>query len=115
MKAKLVEEYSAKGEISKMVREDDSSIHGVGLFAKEDIPNNAFIHDTHVWSNMADSYINLKPNCKYNHSINPNCKVRKAGNMMKLESIMSIKKGDELLVDYNQNPDIELPQEDWIN
>jgi|TARA_R100001163_G_C5042124_1_gene180046 SET domain-containing protein len=115
MKSKLIEEYSAKGEISKLVYQDDSPIHGLGLFAKEDIANRTFIHDTHIWSNMANSYINLKPNCMYNHSTKPNCKVSKTGNRIRLESITSIKKGDELLVNYNQNPDIELPQEDWID
>jgi SET domain-containing protein len=110
-----MQEYSAKGELSEMVYQDNSPIHGLGLFAKEDISSNTFIHETHAWIKFAGTYVNLKPNNLYNHSIHANCKTVKTGNIVRLESITSIKKGDELLVDYNKASELETPQKDWID
>ena len=113
MDVKSVGEYSAKGRPSPKVYQGNSSIDGLGLFAKEYIPNDTVIHETHVWSKHLDAYINIKPNSMYNHSKNPNCKIIRLGNILSLKTITDIKVDEELLVDYNKNPDIEKPKKDW--
>jgi hypothetical protein len=99
-----------------------SSIHGMGLFALCDISEGTDLFITHMrdpnWAkDMPDNWygwINLKPNCMYNHSdSNANCISKTEGKIKILVAQRSIKNGDELLVDYTKDNDLEQPKENW--
>lgn len=95
----------------------ESPIHGNGIFATEDIPSGTELFQTHVMdSDLWDMPIwgNMQPNCLYNHSkINANC-ISKTRNKFKfLLCIRDIKKGEELLVDYTKDKDLQQPEEGW--
>ena len=102
-----------------------SPIHGNGIFATEDIKKHTTLFETHVLDEPM--WINIKPNCSYNHSKdNENCSsvTRSISSIIDGEEIPTrqikflvtlcdIKKGEELLVDYTKDPDLEQPQEGW--
>lgn len=51
-----------------------SKIHGLGLFAKEDIPKNTLLGLTHIKNDLFENnYIHTPIGGFYNHSENPNC------------------------------------------
>lgn len=53
-----------------------SIIHGVGLFAKEDIPKNTVLGISHVSHDWFDNgWIRTPLGGFYNHSEKPNCKI----------------------------------------
>ena len=106
-------QLSAKGNLSHLLYIHNSPIHGFGLFSNEEIKSGTLIHETHVWSESHNAYINILPNCNYNHSYEPNCQLNRYGNIFRLESIKDIEPYTELLVDYSKNPDIEQPKKDW--
>ena len=92
----------------------DSDIHGVGLFAKEDIPKRTLIQYTHVYHPDHESWINLNPNYKFNHSkTRENCELVLMETVMGLKSLIDIEKDQELLVDYTKNKQVEQPEEGW--
>lgn len=52
----------------------ESSIHGLGLFAKEDISKNTLLGLTHIKNDLFENnYIRTPIGGFYNHSENPNC------------------------------------------
>lgn len=52
----------------------ESKIHGLGLFAKEDIPKNTLLGLTHIKHELfQDNYIRTPIGGYYNHSDDPNC------------------------------------------
>ena len=104
---------SVNGELGNKVECKPSSIHGVGLFAKEDISENFDIHQTHV-IHPEYGVVNIKPNNLYNHSSeSPNCKAVKFDNFYHLFSLREIKAGEELLADYGRHRELEPPKEGW--
>tara|TARA_Y100000004_G_scaffold158932_1_gene185524 strand:+ start:4115 stop:4423 length:309 start_codon:yes stop_codon:yes gene_type:complete len=100
-----------------MVKYDKSSCHKNGLIATQDIPNRTFIHVTHVYRDW--SWINITPNCLYNHSIvNENCKIKTITNeygvkFKQMFALRDIKEGEEIFVDYTKDSDLEQPQKNW--
>ena len=50
----------------------------------------------------------------YNHSENPNCKIEVDGNTTILNAKRKILHGEELTVDYREQPELEQPKEDWV-
>ena len=93
----------------------DSDVHGVGLFAKQDISKDAFIHYTHTYHPRYKVWVNLVPNYKYNHSKkNENCEIIVENKVMEMVASRDIHAGEELLVDYTKNELLEQPQEEWI-
>ena len=101
-----------------------SPIHGNGVFAEEDIAAEVTLFETHVlgvgaerWVSTAvgpRSWVNISPNCQYNHSKkNTNCRSETRGRFKFLVTIREIKKGEELLVDFTLDTDLEQPQEGW--
>ena len=108
---KIINMQSDLGELACL---EDSDIHGIGLFAKQDIPKNTLIHYTHSYHPRYKSWINLVPNCKYNHSKkNENCEIVTEDKAMKMVTSKDISGGEELLVDYTKNETLEQPQEEW--
>ena len=96
----------------------DSDIHGVGLFANDEIEAGTTIQKTH-FNHKQYGWINFTPNAQFNHSkANANCKlidtVDTHGGFKELVTIKLIKKDEEILMDYNTCPEIELPQEGWV-
>jgi SET domain-containing protein len=91
----------------------ESSIHGIGIFASENIPAKTDLFETHILK-AADGWINISPNCQYNHSKkNTNCRSETRGQFKYLVTIRTIQEGEELLVDFTQDGDLEQPQEGW--
>ena len=94
-----------------------SPIHGNGIFATEDIPSGTELFQTHVMdSDLLDMPIwgNMQPNCLYNHSaVNANCVSKTRGKFKFLLSIKDIKGGEELLVDYAKDEDLQQPEKWW--
>ena len=93
----------------------ESPIHGSGIFALDDIPVGTELFQTHVLDNdYMKIWGNVKPNCLYNHSkINANCVSKTRQKIKFLLSIRDIKKGEELLVDYAKDKDLQQPEEGW--
>ena len=90
-----------------------SDVHGKGIFASKDLAANAVLFETHKKTSGALKWLNLVPNCSYNHSIEPNCHSLTLGDFKYLVTLRKIKEGEELLVDYNKDKDLEQPKEGW--
>ena len=94
-----------------------SPIAGDGIFSLCPIAKGTVLFETHIkdapdWNS---SWINLTPNCLYNHSKDgANCVSQTNGKWKVLIAVRDIQDGEELLVDYTKDPDLEQPQEDWI-
>ena len=79
----------------------NSEIHGLGLFATQDIPENISLGITHIKDmRFEDGYIRTPLGGFFNHSELPNCKVVHSDEYIHLETISNIKAGDELLAFY---------------
>ena len=50
----------------------------------------------------------------YNHSESPNCVVETRNNINLIIAKVDIMRGEELTVDYREQPYLEQPKEDWI-
>tara|TARA_R110000765_G_scaffold34189_4_gene77662 strand:- start:113 stop:445 length:333 start_codon:yes stop_codon:yes gene_type:complete len=107
----------AKCEVQK------SPIHGSGVFAAENIEAEVTLFETHVLGERvivsghlkgSDLWVNISPNCQYNHSKkNTNCRSETRDGFKFLVTIREIEKGEELLVDFTLDTDLEQPQEGW--
>jgi hypothetical protein len=85
----------------------DSGIHGTGVFATDNIPAGTNLGISHITA--GDSYIPTNLGAFHNHSDEPN-----AGNVLRrglrrLFALQDIAVGDEITVDYRQQPDLEQP------
>ena len=90
-----------------------SEVHGKGIFASRDLTANQVLFETHRKTSGALKWANLIPNCSYNHSSSPNCQSLTLGDFKYLVTLVEIKEGEELLVDYSKDKDLEQPQEGW--
>ena len=90
-----------------------STVHGKGIFATEVIPANKVLFETHKKSSGALKWLNLVPNCSYNHSVEANCNSLTLGDYKYLVTLREIGVGEELLVDYNKDKDLEQPKKEW--
>ncbi len=105
-----------------------SLVHGNGIFATKDIKKHTTLFETHILDEPISlpMWINIKPNCSYNHSKdNENCssvtrsisyvngEEVPARQIKFLVTLRDIKKGEELLVDYTKDRDLEQPQDGW--
>ena len=118
---KSFSQINARTKMADSVSIRPSEIHGVGIFANEDIPESTFIQKTH-FKHEEMGWINLVPNNQYNHSeLNANCKVELTTccqeNNYKCKELVTlrlIKKDEEILVNYGDSPELEPPGEDWV-
>lgn len=79
----------------------ESSIEGLGLFAKDNIDNGVLIGVTHVKDmRFEDGYSRTPLGGFFNHSENPNCEVFYDGDYIKLRTIKDIKSGEEITAKY---------------
>ena len=114
IKSKLSIQTNARAELADCVSMRNSNIHGIGIFADVEIEANTVIQKTH-FEHKQYGWINLIPNSKFNHSkINANCKLVQNGDFKELVTLRLIEKDEEILADYNDFPELELPQEGWI-
>ena len=80
---------------------EKSKIHGLGLFATDNIDAHHVIGITHVRDNrFQDGYIRTPLGGFFNHSTEPNCEVIEDGDYIKLATIKEIKAGEELTATY---------------
>ena len=76
----------------------ESGIHGVGLFATQDIPKGTRLGLSHM---LIDTQIFRTPlGGFYNHSMKPNTQKTQEGHKWFLDVIEDVKMGDEILVTY---------------
>ena len=90
-----------------------SKVQGKGIFATKDLEANKVLFETHKKISGDLEWINLIPNCSYNHSAKPNCHSLTLGDYKYLVTLRKIEKGEELLVDYKKDKDLEQPEEGW--
>ena len=92
----------------------DSRVHGKGLFTVRPLPEGKVLFETHKRTEGAFEWLNLVPNCSYNHSLEPNCQSLTIGEFKYLMTIRDIAGGEELLVAYRQDEDLEQPADGWM-
>ena len=90
-----------------------SKVQGKGVFATKDFEANKVLFETHKKTSGALEWINLIPNCSYNHSAKPNCHSLTLGDYKYLVTLRKIENREELLVDYKKDKDLEQPEEGW--
>ena len=82
-----------------------SDIHGVGIFAKEDVPKGIDIGVSHVYDpNFQHDYIRTPLGGFINHSDTPNCELiddAENTDYKKLRTIQKIEQGKELTLKYS--------------
>ena len=79
-----------------------STVHGLGLFATQDIPAGTVLGTSHYFIKGWDTVIRTPLGGFYNHSENPNCKTDVNGDFDNLVVIKDISKGEELLAKYGK-------------
>ena len=85
----------------------NSTIHGLGLFAINEIPPHTELGISHVKDGrFSHGYIRTPLGGFFNHSTKPNCKAVYDGDFIKIISLTNINSGDEITVDYTKH--------DWI-
>lgn len=78
-----------------------SGIHGLGLFATQDIPEGLDMGITHIKDDrFRDGYIRTPLGGFFNHSDIPNVKAETSGDYIRLISLRDIKAGEELVAKY---------------
>ena len=84
-----------------------SSIHGLGLFATDQIPAKIELGISHVKDDrFSHGYIRTPLGGFFNHSKEPNCEAIYDGDFIKIKTLININLGDEITVDYSKH--------DWI-
>jgi len=92
----------------------DSNVHGSGIFASKKIEKNTVLFPTHKRLRGAVRWINLSPNCMYNHSSKPNCESVTDEGYKRLVTLRDVEEDEELLVDYTKDEELEQPKDDWV-
>lgn len=106
-------QMNVRTALSDLVNLLPSDTEGVGLVAAQFIKKRTNIQRTH-WFIKNEGWFNLMPNCQYNHSIeNENCEIVTHENTKYLVSLRDIEVGEEILVDYTKDGDLEQPQAGW--
>ena len=88
-----------------------SNIHGIGVFINDDVEKGQTLGVSHasyngIWYMTTHGY--------YNHSENPNCRIEVEGNITIMIAKRKILHGEELTVDYRDQPFLEQPKKDWV-
>ena len=91
--------------LQKQVTIQESKIHGLGLFAKEDINKDTILGITHVkHDEFQDGWIRTPMGGFYNHSRTPNCYLAthylQTTDVKELVTLMDIPAGTELTCTY---------------
>lgn len=90
----------------------DSGIHGLGLFATEEIEAGKRIGMTHMKTDdpiFQDGFIRFPLGGFFNHSETPNCKVSHEGIYIYLDTIEKIQAGSEMTAKYTlYDPTVQM-------
>jgi hypothetical protein len=91
---------------------EKSKIHGVGVISKRVYEPGDLIGIALYWSRK--SYpLTTTFGANINHSYSPNAETRNEGEYYKTYAIKRIDVGDEIVVDYTINKDLEQPEDGW--
>lgn len=100
----------------------ESEIHGLGLFALEDIAKGEILGIAHVrmveWLSFPQDYCRTPLGGFYNHSEEPNCELV-GDNIKRLVTMMEVKCGEEITCKYTLYKlnrgwsDLYLDGEEW--
>ena len=88
-----------------------SSIHGNGVIATDSISKDSLIDTALVPDGISHKTTTF--GAHLNHSNSPNAETRKENNIYRTYCIKDIEKGDEIVVDYTKNKELEQPEADW--
>jgi len=88
-----------------------SHIHGVGVFTPMNLKVGDVIGVSHAYY---DGFWYMTTHGYYNHSENPNCIVETNDNINLIIAKVGIMRGEEITVDYREQPFLEQPEEDWV-
>ena len=92
------------------VYHNKSNIHGIGVFNQQKLNFGQLIGVSHAYY---QEYWYMTTHGYYNHSENPNCIIRREGNVNLIVANMNIAPHTELTVDYKKQPYLEQPKEGW--
>lgn len=101
-----IQEKVAGFEIAK------SKIHGVGVISKRTYEPGDLIGIALYWGEKHYPQTTTF-GANINHSYSPNAETRNEGEYYKTYAIEKIFPGDEIVVDYTVNKDLEQPEDDW--
>ena len=88
-----------------------SHIHGIGVFTPMNLKRGDVVGVSHA---HYDGFWYMTTHGYYNHSENPNCVVETRDNINLIIANVDIMRGEELTVDYREQPYLEQPKEDWV-
>ena len=78
-----------------------SDIHGLGLFATEEIKKGVELGISHVKDHrFLHGYIRTSLGGFFNHSTTPNCEAVYENDFIKIRTLSIVNSGDEITVDY---------------
>ena len=78
-----------------------STIHGLGLFATEEIKEGVELGISHVKDDrFLHGYIRTSLGGFFNHSTTPNCEAVYENDFIKIKTLSIVNSGDEITVDY---------------
>ena len=88
-----------------------SHIHGVGVFTPMNLKVGDVIGVSHAYY---DGFWYMTTHGYYNHSESPNCIIETRDNINLIIAKVDIMRGEEITVDYREQPFLEQPEEDWV-
>ena len=88
-----------------------SHIHGIGVFTPMNLKIGDVIGVSHAYY---DGFWYMTTHGYYNHSESPNCIIETRDNLNLIIANVDIMRGEEITVDYREQPYLEQPKEDWI-
>ena len=88
--------------IPKFLTIKKSAIHGLGLFAIQEINAGVELGISHVKDDrFLHGYIRTPLGGFFNHSITPNCEAVYKNDFIKIKTLSIVSSGDEITVDYS--------------
>jgi len=88
-----------------------SHIHGIGVFTPMNLKREYVIGVSHA---HYDGFWYMTTHGYYNHSESPNCIIETRDNINLIIAKVDIMRGEEITVDYREQPYLEQPKEDWV-
>ena len=88
-----------------------SHIHGVGVFTPMNLKIGDIIGVSHAYY---DGFWYMTTHGYYNHSESPYCIIETKDNINLIIAKVDIMRGEEITVDYREQPYLEQPKEDWV-
>ena len=88
-----------------------SHIHGIGVFTPMNLKRGDTIGISHA---HYDGFWYMTTHGYYNHSESPNCVIETRDNINLIIAKVNVMRGEEITVDYREQPYLEQPEEDWV-